>query len=68
MEEVQAALGPKADPTEEEIEALIEKVIRTKYGQTIEQMIATVVEKVVTREMDNIKRNLMEDQGEPDEL
>ncbi|MBI5551396.1 MAG: hypothetical protein HY911_07800 [Desulfobacterales bacterium] len=68
MEEVKEALGPQAAPTEAEIEAVIEKVIRTKYGQTIEQMIATVVEKVVTREMDNIKRNLMEDQGESDEL
>jgi hypothetical protein len=67
MEEVKEALGPQVAPTEAEIEAVIEKVIRTKYGQTIEQMIATVVEKVVTREMDNIKRNLMEDQGESDE-
>jgi hypothetical protein len=65
--EVQAALGPKAAPTEEDIEAVIEKIIRTKYGQTIEQMIATVVEKVVTREMNNIRRDLMEDQGESDE-
>ncbi len=67
MEEVKEALGPQAAPTEAEIEAVIEKVIRTKYGQTIEQMIATVVEKVVTREMDNIKRDLLEDQGETDE-
>jgi hypothetical protein len=68
MEEVKEALGPSVLPNEAEIEAVIEKVIRTKYGQSIEQMIAMVVEKVVTREMDNIKRNLMEDQGASDEL
>ncbi|MDA8138269.1 MAG: hypothetical protein M0036_06385 [Desulfobacteraceae bacterium] len=44
-----------------DLEEAVEKVIRAKYGQTIEQLIATVVEKVVTREIESLKRNLLED-------
>ena len=39
----------------------IENIIRVKYGQTIEQLIAKTVEKVVTREIESLKRNLLED-------
>lgn len=68
MEDVKEALGPATSYSASEIETVIENVIRNKYGQTIEQMIASVVEKVVTREMESIRRNLMEDQGAPDDL
>ncbi|RJQ67357.1 MAG: hypothetical protein C4519_24490 [Desulfobacteraceae bacterium] len=47
-------------PTEKDIEKAIEKILQTKYAQTIESLIAKVVEKVVTREMESIKRSLME--------
>jgi hypothetical protein len=47
--------------TGRDLEKAIEEVIRTRYAQTIEQMIATVVEKVVTREMESIRQSLLND-------
>jgi hypothetical protein len=47
--------------TGRDLEKAIEEVIRTRYAQTIEQMIATAVEKVVTREMDSIRQSLLND-------
>ncbi|MBR9979822.1 MAG: hypothetical protein KFF50_02215, partial [Desulfatitalea sp.] len=47
--------------TGKDLEKAIEEVIRTRYAQTIEQMIATVVEKVVTREMESIRQSLLND-------
>lgn len=66
MHEVREALGEPSELTDKELEEAIEKIIRTKYAETIEKHIAAVVERVVTREMESIKRSLMEDQ-EPDE-
>jgi hypothetical protein len=46
------------------IETAIDRIIQTRYGQTIEQMIATIVEKVVLREMQTLKRSLMDDEDD----
>ncbi len=48
---------PLTDP---EIEAAIERIILTKYAETIEQLIAKAVEKAVTREIENIKRAMLD--------
>jgi len=64
LNEVREAMGGATELTDKELEDVIEKIIRTKYAETIERHIASVVEKVVTREMENLKRSLMEDQGE----
>ncbi len=64
LNEVREAMGGATELTDKELEDVIEKIIRTKYAETIERHIASVVEKVVTREMESLKRSLMEDQGE----
>ena len=64
LNEVREAMGGVTELTDKELEDVIEKIIRTKYAETIERHIASVVEKVVTREMESLKRGLMEDQGE----
>ena len=46
---------------DKEIEETIERIIRTKYAQQIERLIAQAVEKAVTREIKNIKRAIMDD-------
>lgn len=46
------------------IEKALDHIIQTRYGQTIEQMIATIVEKVVLREMQTLKRSLMDDEDD----
>ena len=46
---------------DKEIEEAIERIIRTKYAQQIEKLIAQAVEKAVTREIKNIKRAIMDD-------
>lgn len=66
MKEVREALGEPSELTDKELEEAIERIIRTKYTETIEKHIAAAVEKVVTREMESIKRDLMEDQ-DPDD-
>ncbi|KJS30043.1 MAG: hypothetical protein VR64_17820 [Desulfatitalea sp. BRH_c12] len=43
-----------------ELEKAVEKILRTKYAETIEALIAKAVEKVVTRELESIKRSLMD--------
>jgi hypothetical protein len=45
---------------DQEVERAVEKILTTKYAQTIEEIIAKVVERVVTREIESIKRDLME--------
>ena len=66
IKEIREALGEPSELTDKELEEAIEKIIRTKYAETIEKHIAAAVEKVVTREMESIKRDLMEDQ-DPDD-
>jgi hypothetical protein len=51
--------------TEEGLQKAIEQVIRTQYARRIEEMIASTVERVVTREMESIRNSLMRD-GEPE--
>lgn len=63
---VMASRGPSPDVTEKDLERVIEQVIRTKYAHTIEKTIAAVVEKIVTRDMESIKRSLLSDE-EPEE-
>jgi hypothetical protein len=48
------------------IEAAVEKIIRIKYADKMEQLIAIAVEKAVTQEIENIKRSLT-DNDEPPE-
>jgi hypothetical protein len=43
------------------LEAAIEKILRTKYADHIEHLIAAVVEKTVTREIEQIKREFMDE-------
>jgi hypothetical protein len=45
---------------DKKIEAAVEKIIRTKYADKMEQLIASAVEKAVTQEIENIKRSLSE--------
>ncbi len=46
--------------TDREIEAAVERIIQTKYTETIERLIAKAVEKAVTREIENIKRAMLD--------
>lgn len=62
LDDVKEALDRSTPLTDAEIEKTIEKVIRNKYSQVIERLLAAAVEKVVTREMESIRRSLMEDQ------
>lgn len=64
LNEVREAMGGATELTDKELEDVIERIIRTKYAETIERHIASVVEKVVTREMESLKRSLVEDQDE----
>lgn len=43
---------------DKKIEAAVEKIIRTKYADKMEQLIASAVEKAVTEEIENIRRSL----------
>ena len=61
MDEAPDQEAEKNQLSDEEIEKAIERIIRTKYAQSIEQLIASAVEKVVTREINSIKRSLLED-------
>lgn len=62
LNDVMDTLDPSVDVTEKDLERAVEQIIRTKYAETIEKMIASVVERVVTREMENIKQSLMRDE------
>lgn len=53
---------PPVFAVDPEMERAVEKILTTKYAHTIEEIIAKTVERVVTREIENIKRNLMEDE------
>ena len=57
----QASEIDNASDEDKKIEAAVEHVIKTKYADTIEQLIANEVEKAVMREIENIKRTLSED-------
>ncbi len=46
--------------TDREIEAAVERIIQTKYAETIERLISKAVEKAVTREIENIKRAMLD--------
>jgi hypothetical protein len=45
----------------EQVEAAIEKIIQTRYADTIERLIAQAVEKAVNSEIQSIKSTFMED-------
>ncbi len=47
----------------EAIEAAIEKILYTKYADRIEHLIAIAVEKAVTREIEQIRREFVDDAG-----
>ena len=67
MDEVKEAAEKSAQMKGQDLEKAIEEVIRSKYSQTIEQFIASAVEKVVTREMESIKQKLMDDDQDLEE-
>ncbi len=46
--------------TDEEIEAAVVRILQSKFGKTIEQLIARTVEKAVSREIQNIKRAMLD--------
>lgn len=46
--------------TDQEIEAAVERILQTKYAETIERLIAKAVEKAVTREIESIKRAMLD--------
>ena len=52
--------------SQEEIESAVERVIQKKYGRNIEQLVATTVEKMVRREIESIRRSMLEDEDPTD--
>jgi hypothetical protein len=46
--------------TDSQIEAAVERIIQKKYAATIEQLVAQAVEKAVTREIETIKRAMLD--------
>lgn len=63
IEEIKGPAGESSALSGEALERAVERVIRAKYGESIEQLIAKTVEKVVTREIESLKRTLLEDQN-----
>lgn len=63
LEDIKGPAGESSALSGEELERAVERVIRAKYGESIEQLIAKTVEKVVTREIESLKRTLLEDQN-----
>lgn len=64
-----AAPSPPDDKEQEvlsngNIEAAVERLLKTKYADTIQKMVAEAVEKAVTREVENIRQGLS-DQDAP---
>jgi hypothetical protein len=49
--------------TNEQIDAAVERLILAKYGQSIEQFIATSIEKIVTKQIESLRKSLLEDDG-----
>lgn len=47
--------------TDREVEAVVERILTTKYAETIERLIANAVEKAVNREIENLKRTMLDD-------
>jgi hypothetical protein len=47
--------------TDQEVEAAVERILMTKYAETIERLIANAVEKAVNREIENLKRTMLDD-------
>ena len=47
--------------TDLEVEAAVERILKTKYAETIERLIAKAVEKAVNREIENLKRTMLDD-------
>lgn len=47
--------------TDREVEAAVERILTTKYAETIERLIANAVEKAVNREIENLKHNMLDD-------
>jgi len=62
MQDAAPALTEPPSPVEIKIEKALEKILQTKYAQTIEAAIARAVESVVVREIEKIKNNLIEDE------
>ena len=46
--------------TDSQIEAAVERIIQRKYAATIEQLVAQAVEKAVAREIENVKRAMLD--------
>jgi hypothetical protein len=60
--EVEEETGRKARTlTDQEIEAAVERILKSKYAETIERLIANAVEKAVNREIEILKRNMLDD-------
>ncbi len=62
LKEIQDGIESPVRLSQQAVAQAVEQFIRSRYADTIEKMIASAVEKVVTREMENIKRSLLEDQ------
>ena len=54
---------PPPSLTNEQIDAALERLIQTKYGQSIEQFIAASIEKIVTKQIESLRQSLLEDDG-----
>jgi hypothetical protein len=46
--------------TDQEVEAAVERILKSKYAETIERIIANAVEKAVNREIEIIKRAMLD--------
>jgi hypothetical protein len=61
-QEVEEETGRNARTlTDPEIEAAVERILKTKYAETIERLIANAVEKAVNREIEILKRSMLDD-------
>lgn len=59
--EPQSAAAAPARIAPEELEAVVERVIERKLGGTIEEVVLRVIESAVTREIERLKKLLLED-------
>jgi hypothetical protein len=57
-------LTARSDSSGNQIEAAVERYILRKYGPAIEEMIAKVVEQKVSREIEKMKRGVLDDDAE----
>ena len=51
-----------ASLTTAQIDAAVERLVLAKFGQTIEQMVAASIEKIVSQEIESIRQSLLEDE------